>query len=163
MASIVLYSSKEVVVLALSRRSPPLKLGATSLYSCLVRVQPLIPMDLHGKPQNSALKEQMQEQLELGNPVVIILNQRQNIYEREEHEDDEKSKLISLGQTNSLSTKQDVPKLESCGTFHDEKSGQPLAFDFLSKSRHSTNNPHAQVLLNTLPTIKQFVLVVCVV
>ncbi|TKY59796.1 putative ubiquitin-conjugating enzyme E2 38 [Spatholobus suberectus] len=43
-----------------------LHLGATSLYSSLVGVRPLIPMDLHdhgnGSPQNSGMKKRKQEQ-----------------------------------------------------------------------------------------------------
>jgi len=42
-------------------------------------------------------------QFELTNLFAKILNQRQNIHEKEEQGDDEKGKLVSLGQMNSLS------------------------------------------------------------
>ncbi|KAG5054819.1 hypothetical protein JHK85_007329 [Glycine max] len=83
---------------------------------------------------------------ELTNLFAKILNQRQNIHEKEEQGDDEKGKLVSLGQMNSLSSKQDVPMLDlvrAMCSVHDEKSGQPLAFEY------------------TLNTIMHFVLVVC--
>ncbi|KAL5134437.1 hypothetical protein HKD37_03G007599 [Glycine soja] len=44
---------------------------------------------------------------ELTNLFAKILNQRQNIHEKEEQGDDEKGKLVSLGQMNSLSVKED--------------------------------------------------------
>ncbi|RDX60331.1 hypothetical protein CR513_61530, partial [Mucuna pruriens] len=40
------------------------------------------------------------------NPVAKILNQRQNIHEREEHAYDEKGKLCSFGPMNSLSVEE---------------------------------------------------------
>ncbi|KAK7350471.1 hypothetical protein VNO77_09151 [Canavalia gladiata] len=92
-------------------------------------------------------------QLEWGILLQKIINQRQNIHEREEeHGDDKKITLKfreSLGQMSG--SKKDASKpcpQEHRGTVNvwlqDEKLGQPLAFDFLSKSRNTSNNSHAQ-------------------
>ncbi|KAK7386160.1 hypothetical protein VNO78_26184 [Psophocarpus tetragonolobus] len=56
-----------------------------------------------------------------------------DIHEKDKHADDENGKFKPLRQTNSiLSSKQDFPMLDkdpSCGTFHDDKSGQHMEED----------------------------------
>ncbi|KAJ1439561.1 hypothetical protein SESBI_02507 [Sesbania bispinosa] len=98
----------------------------------------------------------------LGDLPAEFLNKVHNIHGREEL-DHEKGNLEcrdSLGEISS--SEQDFSKLcprEQCGTvnvlLHGEKSGKPLAFHFLSKSRDASNYLQAQMEEDCRISVKQ--------